>query len=148
MKLVVRKVEKKGADTIVMTDFVLLCGASFLYSTECISEKGLFQLGDASLTYDPPACLIKLPYKVGVEWDIRIGNGKCPRKAKAVGEEIIKVPAGSFRAVRIDMEILGIDKPADHMTYWYAPDVGLVKSTFNGKIVLALKSFNLGRCAR
>jgi DUF3108-like len=76
-------------------------------------------------------------------------DGAAPRKVKfkAVGEEEVEVPAGRFKAVRVEQveEVRGRPTRAEE---WYAPGVGLVRRvSHQGAIrqVVELQSFTPGK---
>jgi hypothetical protein len=82
-------------------------------------------------TYDPPKRYLPNPLVAGQTWE---WTGKDPtqtefhEKHRVVGLENITVPAGKFRAMKVISEITG-GNISQTKTSWYAPDVGLVKST-------------------
>ena len=64
---------------------------------------------------------------------------------KVVGVEDIEVPAGKFSAVRVEDEYSfrgGEEKSRE--TYWFAPNVGVVKADY-GHTKVILKSFVPGK---
>ena len=82
--------------------------------------------------YKPPYCLLKLPHKVGDKWG---GDKETGEPMTVAGKvEAVKVPAGTFEAIRVDQGPL--------TSSWYAPGVGLVKYDYNGN-KQELKSFTL-----
>jgi len=101
--------------------------------------------------------LLKLPAKEGDKWDFdypsqRNEQGRGLRGEKGtvtVGPiEEVEVPAGKFRAVRLDIEVTsinGVEVPAVQFTSWYAPDVGQVKMTRGTDWTRVLKSFTPGK---
>ena len=102
---------------------------------------------------DRPEWLLKLPYKVGETWEsggeqeLRdpFPNQKWTHTSD--GEEDVKVPAGTFRALRVTSKGHGIPgsilPPLEPSTVWYAPRVGVVKIT-SVPTVWVLKSFERG----
>jgi hypothetical protein len=72
--------------------------------------------------------------------------GRATGTAKASGPERVVVPAGTYRAVRVDMEMPYIDgrKGMAKRSYWYAPGVGRVKDVADGEVTV-LKSFTPGK---
>jgi hypothetical protein len=120
-----------------------------------VSEKGLFTTGlsrvgpgGRSWKIEPPACLLKLPHKAGGSWPY-----DCPAQAgglvevkatrTAHGPEEVVVPAGKYRAIRVEHRGSTNGKPST-ATFWYAPGVGLVKMV-TGDTVQELKSFKPGK---
>jgi hypothetical protein len=82
-------------------------------------------------TYDPPKQFLPNPPAVGQKWE---WTGKDPtqvehhEKHRVVGVETVTVPAGKFRAIKVESEITGASVPLTR-TSWYADGVGLVKTT-------------------
>jgi hypothetical protein len=99
-----------------------------------VSPKGLFS-GDGGLDEQKfPNPLLKLPVKAGEKWEV---PGKPTRTV--VGAEEVEVPAGKFRAVRVESEGL---------TEWFAPNVGCVQTvarSANGETKTVLKTFAPGK---
>jgi hypothetical protein len=103
-----------------------------------VSGDGVFvlayylELGADRLTCEPPYCLLKLPHKVGEKWG---GNLKDKEPEMVAGKvETVKVPAGTFEAIRVDQ--------GPKSTYWYAPGLGCVKCQINDSL-LELRSVTL-----
>lgn len=98
------------------------------------------EVGTVTATYSPYMPLWKFPLKPGKTWreSYRIAtsfifnsNTDAEYEAKVVGWEVVKVPAGSFEALRIDWRIRasGVAAVNQDGSYWYAPEVkALVKS--------------------
>ncbi|HVF72531.1 MAG TPA: hypothetical protein VM940_13065 [Chthoniobacterales bacterium] len=100
-----------------------------LFHSETYSEHEGLQA-----TYDPPRQHLPNPPARGQEWS---WAGKDPTRvdqresSRVAGLEEVKVPAGKFRAIKVVTEITG-GGAAKTRTNWYAPGVGLVKSTTVG----------------
>lgn len=115
-----------------------------------VTEKGVLMSHGEGRDATPPMPLLKLPAAGTPAWEYRTtdGNGKAILLAfKVSGEEEVKVPAGTFKAVRVDMaRTAGGDTVSG--TLWFAPRVGPVKQvTEAGKTVRTevLKSFTPGK---
>lgn len=82
-------------------------------------------------TYDPPRQYLPNPLTKGQNWE---WTGKDPtlmegrEVSRVVGPETITVAAGKFRTMKVVTEVTG-GNGAITRTNWYAPGVGLVKST-------------------
>jgi hypothetical protein len=89
-----------------------------------VGERGLFLVECSGRTFDPPVCMVKLPYEPGSKWPVKTpvfeGWGT------AQEWEMVKVPAGEYKAVRIDA-VLNCDGHVRKDVFWFAPGVGLVK---------------------
>jgi hypothetical protein len=155
--------EDEFADTLSITEAEESDGATVVtvarsfngrpQSTETIrvSSEGLFLLANSHGKHDPPACMLKLPHKAGDRWQ----SYSLPVKPErgfvdvAVKEEQVKVPAGTFNAIRVDTESHRRGETKRLYTHWYAPDVGVVKyecgEAFGGQGQTVLKSFNPGK---
>lgn len=90
--------------------------------TETSSGKEVTQ------TPKPPILVLKLPPKKGDRWKVDSKAGSDVfRGAFKIDEEEVKVPAGTYKAIRVssqDLEVKGL-KPT--ITTYYAKDVGMVK---------------------
>jgi hypothetical protein len=97
--------------------------------------------------------LLKLPAKEGDRWEFDTPAQQDERGRGLRGEkgtvtvgptEEVEVPAGSYRAVRLEIAVTAINGkavPAIRYTSWYAPVVGLVKMTRGTEWTRVLKSF-------
>jgi hypothetical protein len=157
-----RTIEQLSGDTFTMrqsfgevsTDFRWKCGSQGLSSPEYGAVGGSnsqFKMEVVSFSgvMFPPAS----KWVVGSTWTaiykIRAGtakgqmSGDVNMTSKIVGEETVKVKAGSFRALKVTvtqkmnmtMTIQNRSTPMNNTletTSWYARGVGLVKSSFQG----------------
>lgn len=99
---------------------------------------------------DPPLLVLRFPPKPGDSWEFRtqtpagLSVGK-----KTVGElEEVEVPASKFKAFRLETVGTIGKQPKDTQVDWYAPGVGLVKSSYGSGGRTGgwqLKSFTLGK---
>lgn len=101
-----------------------------------VSERGLF-LAASPAGRKEPACFLKLPHKPGEEWEFAPGS---EIRCVAVKPRRVKVPAGQFDAVGVEM-YLGTDL---FVTRWYAPGVGLVKVEDTKSVRCVLKTYTPG----
>jgi hypothetical protein len=100
----------------------------------------------------PRKVLLKLPLKAGESWSWEIpteNKGSFKEVYTFVGEEEVEVPAGKFKAARVDVAFEVNGRIARQtQTLWYARGVGLVKDRFessNGEKVTELKSMTAGK---
>jgi hypothetical protein len=71
--------------------------------------------------------MLKLPVKVGDSWTKDVPtNQKQSLSYKVVRVEDVEVPAGNFKALRVEMTLTGHAFPIRTIV-WYAPGVGIVK---------------------
>lgn len=118
-----------------------------------VSTRGLLRVEGCGIKKDRPEWLLKLPYKVEQTWETGgeqdmldpFPSQKCTHLA--IGEEVVAVPAGTYKALRVTEKYHQIPgcmmDPPPPATVWYAPGVGVVKITM-GKTVWVLKSFERG----
>jgi hypothetical protein len=112
-----------------------------------VSADGVFVLAnydfEAKRLVDrkEPGCVLRLPAKPGGSEKGADAAGRF-NWAKTVGKpERVKVAAGTFDAIRIDLESTHDGEEQPHWTGWYAPGVGLVKVVHGGKVGVELISF-------
>jgi len=114
-----------------------------------VTTAGIFRVAVGDMELDPPYCLLQLPPKPGSKWEFEIpganGAAKTKGTSSIVGEEAVEVPAGKFKAIRVDSEFVGPDGKASQSTAWYAPGVGMVKTAYGSDRTITLKSFVLGK---
>jgi hypothetical protein len=116
-----------------------------------VSPKGVFLVGgvrDGDAEFSPPMCLLKLPLKAGEPWDFDCarGLGRLTGTATAHAPEDVEVPAGKYRAVRVEMEHQTKGGNRHRSAYWFAPNVGWVKREgLEGKDTFVMKSFIPGK---
>lgn len=124
---------QKGDDGSLTVSRTGADGTRVAYSDVIVSAAGLRQQRDAA---DRLGWVLKATAKAGDSWDSPEG------KRTVSGPEEVKVPAGTFNALRVDWEQSG----ASH-TSWYAIGVGEVKRVrkLDGTetVTRALKSFQL-----
>jgi hypothetical protein len=108
-------------------------------TTIAVSADGLFRVAANGKTLDRPVPLFKTPAKVGTKWD---AGGDSPVSYEIVKEEDIEVPAGKYKALRVEATYEG----KVQTVLWFAPSVGLVKMTNPGSDVsTVLKAFTPGK---
>ncbi len=123
----VTAVETKGGMTVV--SFAREEGGPTMYRYGA-SADGMFRVSSGKSVDDPPHRLLKLPPKEGETWEAEsptVPGGAAPALKYTTGkEEEVEVPAGKFKAVRVEVEIQ-TDVGVDRATYWHAPGAGTVK---------------------
>ena len=107
-----------------------------------VSETGLTRLACGGAPFDVPLVMLIGPIRVGTTWEIKTAGAQGTGRIGAV--ETVKVPAGSFEAVRVDIEQPHADRVRT-IRAWYAPDIGLLKMTDDDKEIWLLKSFTSGK---
>lgn len=117
--------------------------------TVSVSRKGVFRTHLDKEAIDPTVCFLQHPYKPGDTWDVDTVIRGLPAKLSFTAREAesVEVPAGRYRAVRVDADETFPGKQS-RLTYWFAPDVGLVKiryTTGESDAVTELQSFTPGK---
>jgi len=93
------------------------------------TDAGIFWIGSNGQAFDPPECVLKLPVQTADTWESPLGGDPDTLVRYTTGkEEEVEVPAGRFRAVRVDSMLKGNGFTLE-TTDWYARGVGLVKTT-------------------
>ncbi len=137
------EVEVKGGETIVNIVFEEPNNKTSPVETLLLNEKGVFRTRALGDEVDPPICLLKLPAKVGTKWSGKLDDFVIVDNSTIVGIEEVEVPAGKFKAIRVELnlqfkDITSIDT---HLpTHWYVEGIGLVKSHI-GKSISELVEF-------
>jgi len=131
--------EKDGVTTVTVANLNRDGGRDPGFTVEA-SDKGVCVVADSRGKVDPPQWQVKLPAKAGTKWEVPIpGRGGKPEvMARTVaGEEEVVTPAGTFKAVRVEVEY---PSGTAWTTEWWAPGRGKVKQRSAGAAVaLVLK---------
>jgi hypothetical protein len=112
-----------------------------------LTGDGVSLVAYADKPYDPPVCVLALPVaaKKAWEYDLPLDGGPTARvKARVVGEEEVTVPAGKFKAVRVDTEFRTPRADPILSSEWYAVGIGLVREVVGGEDRYVLTSFTPG----
>jgi hypothetical protein len=138
---------KKGAR--LATIATLVNGKAVATERLSVSANGVFRDRINKADLKPPLCILKLPLKSGDKWEVDSDvQGQAMKMALTVREsEEVEVPAGKYKAVRVDADgtIAGTQTG---VTYWFAPDVGVVKIRYTiagNESIMELKSFTTGK---
>jgi hypothetical protein len=124
----VRYVVERRSEVIILNTFSKAPGWVLLHGENYPEHEGL------KATYDPPRQYLPNPLVAGQKWQ---WTGKDSTQTeyhennRVVGFDNVTVAAGKFRAMKVISEVSGASAPMTK-TYWYAPGVGLVKSTTEG----------------
>ena len=142
------KVESTYADTVTKVekaDAALHVTITREYSDSrpfvtiiAVAADGLFRVSLNGRTLDTPVPLLKLPAKTGTKWG---GDAVSEPTYTVAGEEEVEVPAGKYKAIRVDSTFGGETR----MSLWFAPSVGLVKQATPGQGTVVLKAFTPGK---
>ncbi|QDU20565.1 hypothetical protein ETAA1_25200 [Urbifossiella limnaea] len=129
-------------------------GAGYVpYQMLNVSARGVGVVAAIGGDFGEPFWLLRTPAEAGKKWDVVldiVGVGVVrTAKATAHGPEWVEVPAGKYRAVRVEMDLTFRDERRVTTT-WYAAGIGMVKEKVeevNGTTVEVLKSFTPGKDA-
>jgi hypothetical protein len=125
--LVVTAVADRGGAKIVSVGHLQSDERVPPYMTMAVTATGLYRLERNGQKYDTPETWLKLPAERDLTWEYPTGDpGITPRPLvwnTVSGFENVTVPAGTFRCIRVQTQ-----ERDNFVTYWFAPDVGLVKA--------------------
>jgi hypothetical protein len=139
---------KDGRDGAKVVTTSHKSGAEYTpYQMLTVSGRGVGLVATIAADLDEPFWLLRTPAEDGNKWDVVldiVGVGVVrTAKATAHSPEWVEVPAGKFRAVRVEMDLTFRDERRV-TTAWYAPGIGMVKEV-HGTEVEMLKSFTPGK---
>jgi hypothetical protein len=103
------------------------------------TDKGVFRHRISGIELSKPVEIMRYPAKDGDTWEgeSAAGNEKMKLSAKVTAEEVT-VPAGSYKAARVDIDSTGAQ--AVKASSWYVPDVGMVKQIIKlGPVTIELE---------
>lgn len=123
--VVERKAVERGRERLFRTCY--LATAAEVLVLEATTPRG------NETVLNPPRPALKLPPRAGQTWSWSPVDSPFELKIteKWIGEETIRVKAGSFRAWKLQTVTTGEDSEITTLT-WYAPGVGVVRSERKG----------------
>lgn len=125
-----------------------------LRSVEHIAVKadGVYRCAFENIKAEPPVCILKLPPKKDDAWkiDTAIGTDKLKGTFKTGEVEEMTVLAGKFqKVVTVSGEDIDANGVKLNVTYYFAPNVGIIKQTMStaGKeaVVIELEKFEAAK---
>jgi hypothetical protein len=117
-------------------------GKAVVWEKMAVSARGLSRVEGLGGKLDPPLEMLRTPAVVGNKWEFKTTGVDGTDSIGAI--EQLKVPAGTFEAVRVDA-VYSLGGSEQKTTFWYARNVGLVKMDYNGGKERVLKSFTPGK---
>jgi hypothetical protein len=139
---VVTKVEKTEAGTRVTFEWIEPDGSHTYDKTVVATARGFQVVEYTGQKLNPPMWDLKLPNEDSNRWTETWKLGDQIWHLETVGWEEVTVPAGTFRAIRVERreesDELGV--VTGQTTYWYAPGIGCIKWS-SGNQFRELKSF-------
>lgn len=82
------------------------------------------------MVFAPPRQMLKNPLKAGDTWKwsgTGMGGIRIEEQNSVDGEEVVKVPAGTFKTMKVSTSIVQGGQPVNKQ-WWFAPGVGMVRS--------------------
>ncbi|MBP3956290.1 hypothetical protein J8F10_13450 [Gemmata sp. G18] len=140
---VITRVEEKNGAKFVTIDWSAPAGRKPDQSVHVVTKDGVYIHAESGQAYDPPLLYFKLPYRAGDSWKSTFARPglKVSTQTTAGPVEKIKVPAGEFSAVRVDVEMSFNGQGKQTRARWLANGIGMVKAEKS----CVLKSFTLGK---
>ena len=116
------KFETRSDDSLVKTELMTLDDKGLVCHARGGKDGRIARL-------DPPQVLIPGSLKVGDSWDSdgQVAGMEMLQHFSVKGEELVRVPAGSFRALRIHCSESSVMSVT--LDRWFVADVGFVKET-------------------
>jgi hypothetical protein len=141
--------EKKGDEMTLVMKTTLPRGEIVVAEELIVSPRGVFYKSfTEAQVCDPPLCTLKYPITPGEKWNYKgvCFEHKLEVALKVYDLEEVEVPAGKFKAYRVEWKELGKDRGK---TCWYAPGIGSVKEIHSyppfSRVERVLKSFKPGK---
>jgi hypothetical protein len=150
VKLTNQVAKKETIDGVELFRIETLTETGQVAATEHLraTDEGVFRHRFNGQEIKPPLCLLKNVPRDEVTWntEIEIGTQKAKVTCKAKKEEV-QVPAGKYQTITVTIEA-NVQGMLVTTQYWFAPNVGLVKQSFDlgGTSVLAeLEKYEAGK---
>jgi len=146
----VTKVERKAGAMLVTVGLSYGKTTQHSYTVE-VGKSGIRETLNFNRKVEPPTPLLKVPFAKGDRWESPMsldGEKRADYVITVGGVEEVKVPAGTFKAVRVDKVSTGVDgKTNQTITTWYARGVGPVRISYRRGPTRDLVSFTPGKPA-
>ena len=114
-----------------------------------LTKDGLVRYTFEGKEAKPPIEFLRLPPKSGTSWKLESKvEGASLKGTFKAGEEEVRVPAGSFKAVTVTGTDIDANNVKMNLTYFFAEKVGMVKQIIElggQKIVVELEKFELAK---
>lgn len=132
---VVTKVEKTDSGLAVTFEWVGENGAHTAGEIVIASDRGLQVVEYAGQKMQPPLWNLKLPHRDGNRWSETWNPGNQTWHLQTSGWEEVKVPAGTFQAIKVERTEVSnqLGGMTGSTTYWYAPGIGCIKWSSDGR---------------
>ncbi len=117
--------------------------------TVVVTDDGIYRTAINGIKPDAPVCFFKLPPKKGDRWDVDTKiHGQVVKGTFTIDEEEVTVPAGTYKAIKVEAKDFNIGGAQTTIVCWFAEKVGVVKRSFrvpNGFVVQELEKFAEGK---
>lgn len=140
---VVTKVEKVEGGSSVTSELTDTTRKNSYFQTVIVSPRGVQVTEYAGQKINPPVWWLKLPHTSKNEWT-GTWPGGLDFEFATKEWEVVEVPAGKFKAIRVDRKELQNGTVLGTTTYWYAPGVGCIKIAGRSP-ARSMKSFTPGK---
>lgn len=126
-------------------------GSQHAYTVE-VTKSGVREVSNANRKIEPPTPLVKSAAKKDDTWETMFklnGEYRADYSFRCDGIEEVKVPAGTFHALRIEQRCEDplTGKSYQTITTWFAPGIGPVKMQYAPNAIRELVSFSPGKGA-
>jgi hypothetical protein len=113
-------------------------------------KRGIFRHAFNDTPLPNPVTVLRFPVKDGDTWTetLTTEDGAAKVHGKVFAAEDVQVPAGKFKAVRVQLEVEDDEAGTVTATYWFAADIGIVRQTVDvgdQQIVFELEKHELVR---
>jgi hypothetical protein len=103
-----------------------------------LTGDGLYALTNFpdDLSFESPICVIQFPHKAGGKWENKtkyFGMDYIEART-AYGPETVKVPSGSYQAIKIVCDYGYKGQSISRKTEWFVSEIGLVKMSIRDEI--------------
>jgi hypothetical protein len=128
-------VEDKAGAKVVTIGEVKPGGRAEQLMTLRVAADGVWVLGTGVEDWEPPLLWLKLPHAAGAAWEAEVARRdkrtgsetKARHRLTAHGPEEVRVPAGTFQAIRV-VNVADVGGLKREYTAWFAAVVGIVQT--------------------
>jgi hypothetical protein len=117
--------------------------------TVVVQDDGLYRTTVNGVKSDAPVRFLKLPPKKGESWEVETKiQGQAVKGTFSADEEEVTVPAGKYKAIKVEAKDFSVAGLKTTIACWYAEKVGIVKQSFrvgDTEVVLELEKFAEGK---
>lgn len=145
-------ISNEGDNFKYIQKFEKLNNGIYIVKTEQSVDVLLILSSEAKISYTEPALNIPMPLTIESKWEwngFQFEDGdtnKVNIKGEVLGEEELKLEAGSFNTLKIHLNVEIDNGSKSSVTEWLAKDLGIIKinAVVEGKGVIGLVTSLLG----